>query len=409
VHIADVSRFVAPGGGIDREAFARGTSIYLPRQVIPMLPHAISSGVASLREGEDRLVQSVGIDYSRDAEVTATRFAAGVIRSAARLTYEEAAEAMEDGRRLAARGAAGEKVKRLLDAVAPLARKLTERRIARGALDLDLPEVEVRPGEGVLPATLHARERTASHRLIEEFMLAANEAVARRLAAKEVPAIYRVHDSPDRADVEEVEETLAALGAGRKAGRSMAARLQHLLNRFRGRPEEGIVARHVLRAMKLARYSEIRSDHFGLALSHYTHFTSPIRRYPDLIVHRILKGVSEPRPARGGKDLAPPRLAEVAAESSRLERRAEEAERALDDILMAQHVRARLGEIFEGRVAGIVKTGIFVQIGGKGLPEGAVEGFAPSAVASSFVLTEPVRVALEAVDLLRGRLRLELI
>jgi len=408
VHIADVARYVVPGGEIDREAFARGTSVYFPRRVIPMLPHALSSGVASLKEGEERLVQSVGIDYSRDAKVVATRFAAGVIRSAARLTYEEAAETMADPRRLSARGAAGERVAALLGTVAPLARRLTEIRIARGALDLDLPEIEFRPGEGAMPATLRTRERSASHRLVEEFMLAANEAVARHLTVKEVAAIYRVHEPPDQADVEEVEETLAALGAGRKAGRSMGARLQHLLNRFRGKPEEGIVARHVLRAMKLARYSEIRADHFGLALTHYTHFTSPIRRYPDLIVHRILKGLSEPRPARGGRDLAPARLAEIAVESSRLERRAEEAERAINDILMAQHMRPRVGEVFEGRVAGLVKTGIFVQLRGKDLPEGAAEGFAPSERAARFVLTEPVRVRLEAADLLRGRLRLEL-
>lgn len=408
IHIADVAHYVRPETALDLEALARGTSVYFPGQVIPMLPHALSSGTCSLREGEERLVQSVGIDYTREGEAKEARFADGVIKSTARLTYEEAAAGLEDAQRFSRRGAAGRKVAALLAAAAPLARRLTEVRISRGALDLDLPELEFRPGEGGRPATVRTRERTAAHRLIEEFMLAANEAVARRLDAKATPAIYRVHEPPDPADVAEVEETLSALGAGRRGGSSLAARLQHLLSRFRGRAEEGIVARQVLRAMKLARYSEARSDHFGLALKHYTHFTSPIRRYPDLIVHRILRGSERKETAARAGTLSTVRLAEIAAESSRLERRAEEAERAVNDLLMAHHMRARVGEVFEGRVAGKVKTGVFVQLQGKDLPDGAAEGFAPSPRASRFVLAEVVRVKLEEVDLLRGRLRLSL-
>ena len=415
VHIADVARYVSPGGALDREACARGTSVYFPGQVIPMLPHALSSGICSLKEGEDRLVQSVAIDYTREAKVTGVRFADGVIRSAARLTYEEAAGAMEDPGRLRGRGDAGVKVANLLALLAPLARRLTETRIARGALDLDLPEVEFDPGKGGLPAALRAQERTAAHRLIEEFMLAANEAVARHLSEKGIPSIYRVHEPPEGGDVEEVEETLAPLGAGRKGGRSLAARLQHLLSRFRGRPEEGIVARHVLRAMKIARYADARGDHFGLALRHYTHFTSPIRRYPDLMVHRILRAargageeVEKGRRARSLEDEAG-RLSVIASESSRLERRAEEAERAVNDLIIARHMKDRVGQIFEGMVSGAVRGGVFVAIRGKDLEPGIVEGFAPTARAKEFVLTEAVRVRLEECDLLRGRLRLSLV
>ncbi len=442
VHIADVAHYVRAGGALDREALARGTSVYFPGQVVPMLPHALSSGICSLREGEDRLVQSVGIDYTREAKALAVRFADGVIRSAARLTYEEAAAGMEDPESLTGRGEGGGRAAALLAAAAPLARRLTENRLARGSLDLDLPEIEFRPAEEGLAASPRTRERTASHRLIEEFMLAANEAVARHLSEAAAPSLYRIHDPPDRADVEEVEETLAAAGVRRAGGRSLAARLQHLLTGFRGKPEESIVARHVLRAMKLARYADARADHFGLALTHYTHFTSPIRRYPDLVVHRILRAARElekgepdgtaasrrgaviaapgraPSPSRKGgrasigKDESIPpagRLAEIAAESSRLERRAEGAERALNDLMVAHHMRARVGQVFTGWVSGMVRTGVFVALQGKDLPVGLAEGFAPTARASRLVLTESVRVRLEEADLLRGRLRLSLL
>jgi ribonuclease R len=407
VHIADVAHHVRPGTALDREAAARGTSVYFPGSVIPMIPHALSSGACSLQEGQDRLVQSVGIDYTREASVAAVRFADGVVRSAARLTYEEAAAVMASPGALRGRGEGGGKAAFLLALLAPLARRLTEARIARGALDLDLPEVEFDPGKEGLGEALRARGRTDAHRLIEEFMLAANEAVARRLAGSGVPALYRVHEPPDRAEVEEVEAILEPLGVRRKGGRSLAARLQHALARFRGRPEEPIVAKVVLRAMKLARYAAGRADHFGLALSHYTHFTSPIRRYPDLVVHRMLRGLR----GGGGADPLPDaeRLGAVAAEASRLERRAEEAERAVDELLTAHHMRARLGEVFEGRVSGVVKTGLFVALEGKGLPAGMIEGFAPAARAARHVLTEPVRARLEEVDLLRGRLRLSLV
>ncbi|MBI3449374.1 MAG: VacB/RNase II family 3'-5' exoribonuclease [Acidobacteria bacterium] len=406
VHIADVSHYVRPGSALDAEAVGRGTSVYLPGRVIPMLPHSLSSGICSLVEGEDRLVQSVAIDYTADAEARRVRFASGVIRSAARLTYAEAASQMEDPSKLSLKGEAGRSIAALFTQAAPLARRLTRNRVARGAIDLDLPEVEFRKGIGGGPGTIALRERTAANRLIEEFMLAANEAVAKGLSDKGVPSLYRVHEAPDVADIEEVEETIAALGAGKRGGRSLAARLQALLSRFRDRPEEGIIARHVLRAMKLARYSEIRAEHFGLALKHYAHFTSPIRRYPDLIVHAILRasGIAGARPLYG---LA--RLSEIAAESSRLERRAEEAERAVNDLIMARVMRERVGEIFEGRISGSVKTGVFVQLSGKDLPPGAAEGFVPVAQTQKWKLAEVVRVKLEEADLLRGRLRLSLV
>jgi len=401
VHIADVAAYVPQGGALDGEAFARGTSVYFPGRVIPMLPHALSSGICSLKEGEDRLVQSVGIDYTRDAQVAGVRFADGVIRSSARLTYEEAAAILQgsgDGGRPEAA--------KLLALLAPLAKRLTARRMARGALDLDLPEVEVDRGKDGAPVGLRSHERNDAHRLIEEFMLAANEAVARRLAESKLPSVYRVHEEPDARDVEKVERELAELGVKRAAGAGLSERLARILRRFEGRPEEAIVGKHVLKAMKLARYAAERGEHFGLALTHYTHFTSPIRRYPDLAVHRLLRAA---RGTDGGKRPTRAEMEAVATESSRLERRAVDAERAITDLLVAHHLKKDLGRVFEGRVSGLSRGGIFVTLSGEGLPEGAAEGFAPAARGGGFVLTEPVRVRLEEADLLRGRLRLSIL
>ncbi len=422
VHIADVAHYVLPDGALDREALARGTSVYFPGSVIPMLPHSLSSGICSLREGEDRLVQSVGIDYDREGKSRAVRFTDGVIRCTARLAYEQAAEAMLDRSTLSAMGEKGERAAALLAQLAPLARILTRRRIERGALDLDLPEIEFDPGKEGVPVALRVRDRTEAHRMIEEFMLAANEAVARHLVERKAPALHRVHEPPDPEDVREVEESLAEVGVRPGRGGGQAGKLQRILNLFRGRPEEAIVSRFVLRAMKLARYSPEPGVHFGLALDRYTHFTSPIRRYPDLVVHRVLKSARQGRGgeaaggragavdgAGGGARFTREALEPIAAESSRLERRAEEAERAVNDLLAARHMLPMIGRELGGRVSGKVRSGIFVALEGEGFPPGSVEGFAPIVRSSSFSLTEPVRVRLEEVDLLRGRLRLSLV
>lgn len=414
VHIADVARYVPPGGAVDAEALARGTSVYFPASVIPMIPHDLSSGLCSLKEGEDRLVQSVGITYDRDAVARDAVFADGIIRSTARLTYEEAAAAMEDPAALEGRGERGERAGRLLAGLAPLARRLTQRRVARGALDLDLPEVEFDPGKEGAPVALRTRERTAAHRLIEEFMLAANEAVALELSRRKMPSLHRVHERPDARDVREVEESLKEIGVARARSGNLAGRLQRILTMFRERPEEAIVSRLVLRALKLARYAAEKGGHFGLALEHYTHFTSPIRRYPDLVVHRLLRearGKEAPgggAAVPGGRAYGKPDLETVAAESSRLERRAEEAERAVSDLLVAHHLLPMIGREFTGRVTGKVKTGIFVALEGPGLAPGAAEGFVPLPRARDYRLTEPLSVRLEEVDLLRGKARLAL-
>jgi ribonuclease R len=379
-----------------------------------MIPHTLSSGICSLVEGEERLVQSVGIDYTPDSEVAGVRFADGVIRSTARLTYPEAAEAMEDPERFGRSGEAGHRTAMLLSLLAPLARRLTEKRRERGALDLELPEVEIDRGKEGHSTEIRAHERTDAHRLIEEFMLAANEAVARKLSAWKSRGLYRVHEPPDPADIDKVEEDLRELGIRRSRGGDPARRLQKILSRFAGGPEEAIIGKFVLKAMKLARYAAARAGHFGLALDHYTHFTSPIRRYPDLVVHRLLRTALRSPPGdgdgeTGGRIPTLDRLEEIAAESSRLERRAEGAERAVEDLLVARNLTSRIGSVYEGRVSGSSRNGVFVMLEGGGLPRGVAEGFARVARRAGYVLTEPVRARLEEVDQLRGHLRLELV
>lgn len=408
VHIADVAHYARPGGAVDREALERGTSIYFPGAVIPMIPHSLSSGICSLKPGEERLVQSVGLDYTREGELKDARCMDGVIRSRARLTYEEAAAILEDPGSPGEGGDAAREVAGILAALGPLAKRLTGRRRERGALDLELPEIEFDRGKEGGAASIRAHDRNDAHRLIEEFMLAANEAVARRLDGSGLSAIYRVHEAPDLRDIRKVEESLAPLGLSGKKKGSLAVRLQRILIHFAGMAGEEVVAKQVLRAMKLARYAAGLGDHFGLALTHYTHFTSPIRRYPDLLVHRILRAS---RKVEGGGAGLPgtARVAEIAAECSRLERRAEEAERAVNDLLLARHMGERIGETFDGRVSGLTRRGIFVALEGGGLPPGLVEGYAPTDKASGYVLTEPVRVRVEETDSLRGKIRLGLV
>jgi ribonuclease R len=416
VHIADVARYVAPGSLLDREALARGTSVYFPGSVIPMIPHALSSGLCSLVEGEDRLVQSVAIEYDRDAVALGARFTDGIIRSTARLSYEEAAAALESPTALDHKGESGAKAARLLAGLGPLARRLTQRRVTRGALDLDLPEVEFDPGKEGAPVALRTRERTEAHRLIEEFMLAANEAVAIELGRLKVPSLHRVHEKPDPGDVLDVEQNLEEIGVHPGRTMNLAGRMQKILTMFRGKPEEAIVSRYVLRAMKLARYSSEPGGHFGLALQHYSHFTSPIRRYPDLIVHRVLRATRHRAGGSGSAGAVVPgghryrreELEPVAVESSRLERRAEEAERTVNDLMVAHLLLPMVGREFSGRVSGKIRAGIFVALEGQGLAPGAAEGFVPLPGKRSFALTEQVKVRLEEVDLLRGRVRLAL-
>jgi ribonuclease R len=360
VHIADVAHYVREGGALDQEAYLRGTSVYFPDRVVPMLPHALSSDVCSLVEGQDRLTQSTVIELDPEGRVRRAEFHDGVIRSAARLSYPQA-QGIVDGD-----GALRERFAPLVGALLgmdELAKLMRRRRYERGSLDFDLPEPKLILGPDGEMTGIVPHERTGSMRLIEEFMLAANEAVAEALHQGGVGALYRIHERPDPERVEEFSDLVASLGY-RVPGNLEAVRpedFQLILRQIEGKPEEKLVSYLLLRTMKLARYHEENLGHFGLATERYAHFTSPIRRYPDLVVHRALRarrrGLDAEREAwlRG-------QLPEMGRHLSEMERRASEAERELIEWKKVRFMAGRLGETFSGYVTGVQAFGLFVEL-----------------------------------------------
>jgi ribonuclease R len=363
VHIADVAHYVRPSSPLDREALERATSVYFPGFCLPMLPTRLSNGICSLNPGVDRLVLSCLMTLDARGEVTGYRLAEGVIRSAARMTYTEVAAILTTGD--PATVARHRDLVPHFRVMEELCGVLNAQRRRRGSIDFDLPEPEV-----ILAATgemtgILALERNIAHRIIEEFMLAANETVARHLFTARVPALYRVHERPDPRRLEEFDATAQAFGyqLPRPFTSIEPGALQALLERAHDRPEERFLATSMLRSMKQARYSEKRDIHFGLASSCYTHFTSPIRRYPDLVVHRLVK-----RLLRGGPLTAPERggfeesLPETAARSSFRERAADAAENELIQRKKIAFMAARLGEEFEGFICGVEPSGVKVEL-----------------------------------------------
>jgi ribonuclease R len=359
VHIADVAHYVREGGALDEEAYLRGTSVYFPDKVLPMLPHALSSDVCSLVEGQDRLTQSVVIDLDARGRVQKTAFHGGVIRSAARLSYAQA-QAVVDGD-----PAARERFAALVPSLAAmdeLAKRMRARRHERGALDFDLPEPKLVLDEKGAMTGIVRHARLDSMRLVEEFMLAANEAVAERLHRAGAGALYRIHEQPDPERVEEFVELVSSLGyrLPRREDGVRPEDFQLVLRQIEGKPEEKLVSYLLLRTMKLARYHEENLGHFGLATDMYAHFTSPIRRYPDLVAHRALR-------ALGGGDAdreawLRQRLPEMGLHLSERERRAAEAERELVEWKKVRFMAGKLGETFSGYVTGVQAFGLFVEL-----------------------------------------------
>ncbi len=366
VHIADVSHYVRQGSRLDQEAFHRGTSVYFPERAIPMLPERLSNGICSLNPGVDRFVQSVFVEVSPAGKVVSSRFADGVIRSRARMTYTKVKGILVDRAPALLR-----EYKELVPAferMEALFKVLRARREARGSIDFDRPEAEVVLDDQGRVADIRAAERNVAHRIIEEFMLLANETVAMHFAERDAPSIYRIHQPPNEKRVELFEEFLVGLGLRlRSPSEGLHPRaFQRLLARVEGKPEERLVSYVMLRTMKQAVYSEENGGHYALAAPFYTHFTSPIRRYPDLIVHRLLR---ELRSARATAAEAPTavdervrRLKEVAERSSYTERRADEAERELVDWKKVRFMSDKVGEAFEGVVTGVTGFGLYVEL-----------------------------------------------
>jgi len=360
VHIADVSAFVREGGAIDAEARERGTSVYFPGHVIPMLPEILSNGVCSLQEGEHRLCKSAFIRLDADGEVVSTRFANTLIRSTKRLTYGQATDILE-GRT----GGFPSEVVRLVREMDKLARIIQRRRYRDGMISLDLPEVRLVLDEEGRVKDAEPEDTSFSHTIIEMFMVEANEAVARLMDKLGVPCIRRIHPEPDEASLEAMGRFMRAAGYA-VPKRITPGDLQALLAPLKGRPEAYAVNLAVLKSMEMAEYSPKLVGHFALASRHYTHFTSPIRRYPDLMVHRLLE--RHIRGEFGGKrktglEQVPDEatLMELGRKLSYASRRAESAERELKTLKVLQLLSERIGEIFEGVVTGVTNFGLFVQ------------------------------------------------
>jgi ribonuclease R len=441
VHIADVAHYVTPDSALDQEARLRGTSVYFPDRAVPMLPLELSTDICSLRPHVDRLVQSCIMEIDHHGEIVSYELCEGVIQSAERMTYTDVNAVLEGDLVLRQRYA------RLLDTferMRDLAGILNHKRQRRGSIDFDLPEPVIQFDELGLMKSIARSERNVAHRLIEEFMLSANETVAHHLESRRIPSLYRIHEKPDAKRVYDFETIAATFGyslgvgalpihrvhmkADRRAAHGTGKRAreievpkevhitprmyQKLTEKIAGKPEERILSYLMLRSLKQARYSEQNLGHFALAASTYTHFTSPIRRYPDLIVHRILKDVlhsaslppgfgrsgslperesrkpeaQAPSPWSKRRDYAAQREAQaastgpipvdelhaIAEESSQSERRADDAERELMEWKKVKFMQQRLGEDFDGLITSVTKFGFFVE-----LTDLFVEGLVP--------------------------------
>jgi ribonuclease R len=364
VAIADVAHYVRPGRSLDHEALRRGTSVYFPSAVLPMLPERLSNGLCSLKPDEERLCLAADLIFERagsGAALVSAEIYEGLMQSAARCTYAEVAQVLA-GDKVAHR----EFLREDFALMEELAKRLIATREERGSLDFDLPEVKAKLGDDGRPLKLEKRERNIAHRIVEEFMLAANEAVARYFSTRALPTVYRVHGEPDEVKLETFLALARAHGFALESGAEISGKaLNALLRRIAGSPEQRTLNFLMLRSMMQAIYSHENIGHFGLAAPFYLHFTSPIRRYPDLMVHRLLKE----HWARGARTLAgeereaiEEQLDGISARSSERERAAMRAERDVAAYYAALYLSDKVGEEFDGVVSAVTEFGFFVEI-----------------------------------------------
>jgi ribonuclease R len=362
VHIADVSHYVQEGSVLDREAYERGTSVYFPERAVHMFPAELATGLCSLNPHVDRLVQSCFIEVDRRGAAVRSEFHDGVINSDERMTYTAVNGILSDRD--------PELIKRYerlvpkFELMHELFQVLNEARRRRGSIDFDLNEAEVVIDEGGMVEAIIALQRNIAHRLIEEFMLLANQTVATYLEGEEAPALYRVHEEPDVLKVGKFEEFISGFGysLGAPLDALRPQHFQRLLERIRGRPEEKPIAFLMLRTMQKARYAPENLGHFGLAASSYTHFTSPIRRYPDLVVHRALRAARHGLLTQERREDSAEDLPEVARHTSEMERRADDAERELLQWKKVKFMADKVGDEFDGYVTGVAAFGLFVEL-----------------------------------------------
>ncbi len=386
VHIADVAAYVEPGSALDREARRRGNSVYLPDRVIPMLPERLSNGVCSLNPGVDRLTHSVFVQFDNHGEVKSTRFARSVIRSAHRLTYKQAYAILT--------ASPVDRLGERLHVAWELAALLRRKRFQHGSLDLDFPEVKVWLDKQGRPVRLERIENDKSHQLIEEFMLAANEAVARELKKRAIPTIYRVHENPDPEKLAEYREFVLSFSY-RVGDLTHRAELQRLLASIRGKPEEQALKVALLKSLKRARYSAQPLGHYGLAKTNYLHFTSPIRRYADLVVHRALGRVGAlRRPDAATRRPYHPDMSEIASIAEHIsatERNAADAEIDAAQMKKLEFFQLQLDQrnpqIFRAAIIDVRNYGLMVE-----LPDALITGLIHvSALTDDFYSFEPAR------------------
>ncbi len=420
VHIADVTNYVQENSALDREAFERGTSVYLADRVIPMLPHRLSNGICSLNAGEDRLALSCIMTFDPSGDMIDHEIAETVINVNRRMSYNGVAAILAGD----TQDLEDEKIISMIQSMKKLSDILRERRGRRGSIDFDFPETKVILDEEGRAVDIKPYERNDATKIIEDFMLMANETVAEEYYWRELPFLYRTHEVPDEEKIRQLSTFINNFGYHIHVRNEVRPKeIQKLLERVDGTPEEALISRLALRSMKQARYTTENTGHFGLAAKYYTHFTSPIRRYPDLQIHRIIKEnlrgrLNEDRIAHY-EEILP----KVAAQCSDRERRAEEAEREVVRMKKAEYMYSHIGEEYDGVISGVTKWGVYVE-----LPN-TVEGLVHVAdmrddhyefseqtyeltgqhTGKSYKLGQPVRVCVTDADKLQRTVNFEII
>jgi ribonuclease R len=364
VHIADVGEYVKKDNVFDKEAFKRGTSVYFPNLVLPMLPRQLSNGICSLNERVDRLALSCLMEFDKNANLVDYKICESIINSKKRFTYTKVQAIFEGDR---------EEVPELIDALLQmrtLAKQIEEKRIGRGAIEFNIPEVQVGLNDLGDVLTLTKREQNESHKLIETFMVVANETIATHFLSKKTPFVYRIHEKPDSEKLQRLVCMTDTFGVehGIDIDKCEPKDIQNLLNSIKGQPCEYVLNKIALRCMKKAKYSPDCVGHYGLASPKYCHFTSPIRRYPDLTIHRIIKDSINGRLDENKKQLLKEFVVMSSMQSSETERNAEAVERDVDDLYRVFYMTHHIGEEFDGVISSVTNFGVFVEL------ENTVEG-----------------------------------
>ena len=367
VHIADVSHYVKENSPLDKEALNRGNSIYLVDRVIPMLPKELSNGICSLNPKEPRLTLSVFIEIDKKGNVKEHKVIETVIESKERLIYDDVSDLLEkDDEELKDRYS---HIYEDLVYMKELCHILNKKRQRRGSLDFDFPETEIILDNEGNPIDIRKEERRIANRMIEEFMLVCNETIAENMYWSQMPLIYRVHEDPDADEIEEFNKFIHNFGYNLKGTKEIHPKeLKNLMVEVKGKKEEELLNKLLLRSLKKAKYSSEVGSHFGLAAKYYCHFTSPIRRYPDLEIHRIIKEYINGRLKPNKVENLESKLPQIAEQSSTMERIAEEAEREVEDLKKAQYMKERIGNEYKGIISSLTHFGIFVQL------ENTIEG-----------------------------------